>query len=385
MSASENKITWFERNPKKTLATIFIIGMLMLDFGAAAVLKTLGLFQPSYTNAKVLEATYRKQHPILHHTLAANIDFDQAEWGGRHYQIYTNSLGFKDSAVRTVSLETDKQRILFIGDSFTEGVGMEYHNTFVGMLDSTLSGKNIEVLNAGVSSYSPILYLRKIDYLLNNVGLKFDQVIAFIDLSDAEDEARGYTFDKERNVISRHSIKDIGAIAQKEEEQKGSFKQFMSDNTIMLGRLRNLAAWWRANMRPWDRAINKRRSLWTIDDSIYDDYAKEGLQLGAKHMTELKQSLDKHQIPITIAVYPWPDQIYHMDLNSKQVQHWQQWARNNNTNFINLFPAFINGKDPVETIKTHFIPGDVHWNDAGHALVANVLVDLVTLKQHKSK
>ena len=33
---------------------------------------------------------------------------------------------------------SDKYRILFIGDSYTEGVGVEYKDTFVGLIDSAL-------------------------------------------------------------------------------------------------------------------------------------------------------------------------------------------------------------------------------------------------------
>ena len=107
----------------------------------------------------------------------------------------TNSLGFKDSQSRTVPLKKNNPRILLIGDSFTEGIGYAHNDTFAGILEKKLETKNIEVFNAGVSSYSPIIYLRKTQFLIDK-GFEFDHLAVFIDISGIEDEAKNYTFDK---------------------------------------------------------------------------------------------------------------------------------------------------------------------------------------------
>ena len=65
--------------------------------------------------------------------------------GGTVYSISTNSLGFKDKTNRQISLKTDKKRLVFIGDSFTEGLGLIYEKTFVGLIDETLK-KNMTFL-----------------------------------------------------------------------------------------------------------------------------------------------------------------------------------------------------------------------------------------------
>ena len=44
---------------------------------------------------------------------------------------------------------------LFIGDSFTEGVGLKFNETFVGIFKDN---SNSSVANLGVQSYSPIIY-----------------------------------------------------------------------------------------------------------------------------------------------------------------------------------------------------------------------------------
>ena len=49
------------------------------------------------------------------------------------------------------------------GDSFVEGVGLEYQETIVGHLNKKIRGNNIEnyeFLNAGVTSYSSYIYFQ---------------------------------------------------------------------------------------------------------------------------------------------------------------------------------------------------------------------------------
>ena len=54
---------------------------------------------------------------------------------------------------------------IFIGDSFTEGVGLNYNDTFVGIFEKNLSNKDIG--NLAMSDYSPRNYYHKIkEYIL---------------------------------------------------------------------------------------------------------------------------------------------------------------------------------------------------------------------------
>ena len=55
--------------------------------------------------------------------------------------------------VNAVALKSDKYRVLLVGDSHTEGVGLDYDNTFANHIASL--HPEIDILNAGVVSYSP--------------------------------------------------------------------------------------------------------------------------------------------------------------------------------------------------------------------------------------
>jgi hypothetical protein len=356
---------WFESNPKKTIAIVIIISFIVIDFGTAAFLKAIGKFHPSFVSTSIRETYYRKRHPVYHHGLAPNINAYKATWGPGGFMMCTNSLGFKDASPREVELHTNKKRILIIGDSFTEGAGIEYPLTFTGRLQQHYPA--IEFLNAAVSSYSPIIYYRKIKYLLEDIHLKFDEVWVFIDVSDIEDDALDYTFDAKQNVISR--VSDEKTTKQKLES---SFREFFTQNTFLLARLRNVSSYFNNKLHPVDKALNNRHSMWTIDEKLYQKYEK-GIELSKQHMTLLKTLLDKYNIKLTIGIYPWPDQIYNKDLNSRQVIIWQGWATQHKVKLFNMFPAFINLGNPKKVIMDYYIQGDVHWNAKGHALVFDTI------------
>jgi lysophospholipase L1-like esterase len=370
---------WFEVNPKKTIATIIIIGFLIFDFSLAAALKIVGLFEPSYVTSSVRKTYYRKAHPVYHHDLSKNINNYTDKWGKGDYQINTNSLGFKDSSNRNIALAVKNKRMLLIGDSFTEGLGVKFGETFAGLLKKDLALENIDVLNAAVTSYSPIIYYRKIKYLIEKVGLKFDLVVVLVDLSDVEDEALGYKFDNNENVIYQGSGFNFGAAESKEKPDM-NVKEFFTQYTYFLGRLRNLSAALRAKPLSWEHALNKRRAMWTLDDTLYNEFGEKGLTIAATHMTQLKSYLDKKNIPLTIAVYPWPDQILNNDSESKQVVFWENWSAQNKVKFINLFKVFIPSSNPEDTIQKYHINGDVHWNTAGHKAIYEALRPQITAR-----
>ena len=131
---------------------------------------------------------FRRAHPYFHHGLLPGRE-SITRWGsGERYPVYTNSLGMLDASVREVPLVTSKHRVLFIGDSYTEGLGVPYSETFVGLLAARVNPEDVEILNGAVLSYCPKLYHLKVQFLLEEMGLEIDELFVFIDISDIQDE-----------------------------------------------------------------------------------------------------------------------------------------------------------------------------------------------------
>ena len=146
----------------------------------------------SLTRGEEKARAARIANPVYDHGFAAGFDGYDV-WGELRYRLVTNSLGFKDASVRNIPLKPASRRVLLIGDSFVEGIGMSFENSFAGLLRRAGQERRekVEFLNAGVASYSPSIYYKKIKYLLD-IGLQFDEVVVFSDTSDVTDEATSY-------------------------------------------------------------------------------------------------------------------------------------------------------------------------------------------------
>lgn len=303
----------------------------------------------------------RQPHSYYHHGLNANVEVNE-NWGSESYQIITNSLGFKDVSKRKICLSKENAyRMLFIGDSFTEGVGVPYQQTFVGLLQKKYPA--YDILNAGVISYSPRLYYLKCAFLINHLGLAFDELFVFIDLSDVQDE-----------IV----YKDYTPHPLQKKYWKSRIKIFLLQHSFFFNRFYKARR--ESRLKGEDEMANnselyyKERNRWGVDENIFNSWGEEGVALAMKNMDLLYRLCQENQIRLKIAVYPWPDQIKAGLLHDKQVLIWEQFAEERDIPFINLFPIFINtelSRDSV--IRQYFIKGDSHWNEAGHALVAKHL------------
>jgi hypothetical protein len=359
---------WIQRHPGRSLFLFILVCTLLLDFGLTGVYHS---FKYGTIHKFADRRALGERSPRFHHTLKPNAEFRYQRWGNLRHSVFTNSLGFRDKAVRRVPLSSDMYRILFMGDSFTYGVGLPYEKTFVGLIGEALRRKHMEALNAGVVSYAPAIYWKKTEVLLADTGLRFNHLVVFLDISDIQDEAEFYDTTKGRVI----GIRGPGP----------ALREFVYEYTTIL---RNL---WEVGEALYDRisgdpdlrrteeerryGANEYRSLWTVDEAAYKDYGAIGLGKARKHMDRLCRLLERYRIGMTLVVYPWPTQILHRDRDSIQVRFWREWAAEHSVHFIDLFPDFIpEGRDPKEVIREYFIPGDIHWNEAGHRLVAERLL-----------
>ncbi len=362
---SHSSPSWIRRHPKTTLFLIVFVLTIILDLTATGIYH---LFKYGTVHKLANRHAMGERSSVFHHTMRASTHFLFQQWGHIQYAVTTNSLGFKDRAVRDVPLTSAHPRLLFMGDSFTQGMGFEYDKTFVGLIASALADDHIEVLNAAVASYSPIIYFKKTEYLLQTIGLRFDHMVVFLDISDIQDEAELYELRDGRVVWTGDRLTALRDLVYG--------YTTIPRNIWHLASKVNGAFTNAPNARRTDEekayAINDHRSLWTVDPRAYERYGARGLAEAQRHMTMLHDLVTRHGIGMTLVVYPWPDQIAQRDLDSIQVTTWQAWAAERAVPFLNLFPEFIHpGTDPKEAIRRHYIPGDVHWNEAGHRLVAD--------------
>jgi hypothetical protein len=395
MAKLKNNI--FERNPKKTIILFFLFllfPVFMLDVTLTKILK----YRVTGTNCGIA-------HSVYNHGFKKNTQCSQTKALGR-YTLYINSLGLTDKVTRNVPLKSEKYRILFIGDSFTEGWMLNYVDTFVGIIDAALTTKQIDILNAGRILTSPIIYWRKIKYLMENEGLRFDEVVVFLDISDPKDENDFYltddlnvalkygnhqgwpmshtqeeTLKAEEETLKAEKAEEETLKAEKAEEETyplRAIKHYLYFNTTftytVLNYLHDLVVVREGGA--WSHLFTEEHMYhrWTFDENVYNTYAKSGVISMKKYMNKLLKLLRKNGIDLTIAVYPWPSQVWHDDIDSIHVNIWEQWSYENNVKFLNIFPYLVekglSEDEKLRTLENYYIPGDIHFNKKGNQFIA---------------
>jgi lysophospholipase L1-like esterase len=334
---------------------------------------------------KVWKKPFLDTHPLrqadenFHHGIKPNSEGVDT-YGPYSAKYFSNSLGLRDEKIREVSMETNHPRILFIGDSFTEGGPIPWDKTFVGRVAEKLKSQNIEVLNAGVASYCPITERIKLRQLLGEKGLRVDRVVLCLDISDLKDIFY-YEEDHSGKVreIPYGPFHDKAGRLRRADEVCGWLENHVEKNFVILGAIvRNVRLQWRRHasstgVTEYD-AIPDWAYDWPNYRGQYQDLVEKGLIKIKAEMTLLAQELKKLGVPLTLVVYPWPQQVKAGTKPSRSETEWASWAKENGVQFISLFPVFVNQEPAEEVIQKYYWKNDAHWNEEGHRMVAEALL-----------
>jgi|LakMenE01Jun11ns_1017448.scaffolds.fasta_scaffold9844180_2 lysophospholipase L1-like esterase len=364
----------------KFVVIFFVI--LLFDYFFSFFIKTKDFWNQIYP-----DKYWRIPSYAYHHDLKANVDVVES-WGSYQYKFITNSLGFRDFENRNVlKINSTKKRILLIGDSMTEGA-LEYSNSYSGLLTKHLK-KDYEVLNAGVGSYSPSNYYFKIKYYIDQ-GYKFDHIIIFLDISDVVDEQQ-YKYDNSDNLILNKNFyhkkisskifiylrdnfitfRTISLIIDNTEKVK-NFIKFKYKASIFFNK-----DYMSINKKEIElyRMINLDIGAWTqnVEEFRYNiNNVNTGIIRAEKNLLKLFNLAQENKIIVTLAIYPWPNQIYFKDKFYKK--YWADFSMKNNVNFIDLYDDIIDPKkSSEENILENYIIGDIHFNKNGNTKIFKAL------------
>ena len=322
---------------------------------------------------------WRVSSDIYHHKIKPNVK-EIESWGGKFTKtIITNSIGFIDKNNRNIKkINSQKKRILLIGDSFIEGSGLDYEYTFAGLLNDHL-GENFEILNSAVGSYSPSIYFKKTEYYINE-GYKFDQAIIFLDVSDVFDELF-IEFDSMGNIKTYKETKKQSAL-KKYFYKTGNFlrdnmvtfrflnitsdKAELIKNYIKLKKkaAKNFGKGFFETSRDdvmFYRMTHIDRGYWTFNEKNFLNI-KDGLKQSEKYLDKLFTLLKDNNISSTLVIYPWPTQILYGD--NYHEDYWKNFSVRKNVNYLSVYDSF-SSSEKKKFIFDNFLYGDVHWSKKG--------------------
>jgi lysophospholipase L1-like esterase len=335
------------------------------------------------------------------------------------YQFMTNSQGL---AYREVPLARTPgtSRVLVLGDSYTEGWGVEMPDRFTNRLERHFAdaGQSIEFINGGLAASSPTDYAR----LLDKVGLKYqpDAVLICVftndvyNSSDAENPDQSYAKAPGiKGVIKRTWPRSFtladGVRQQWAEPQVTRTRDFIRDATTKARRMGFSEAHiqaWRDSLSPeivavvntdrfhvetlavgllkptyWEDSLElpnpkterKWRNMVKSLDTIVDTATREDMEVALVYL------------PVHFQYDPGAVSADHVAIQTGTVVHaaWlqgpseaegrlQAWAETRQVPFTSLTEAFraaIPAEEPLD------FPLDGHWTAAGHAVAAEAMAN----------
>jgi hypothetical protein len=387
----------FQARPRLMKFVLFLVSLaisgaafITLDYYySAAILKTTGqnvaLQNRGPTVSENEVRNCNTPDPVLHHAFKPNCAGFKS-WGRDSYDIFTNSLGFRDERIRKVPLADARPRLLLLGDSYTEGM-IAWRDSYAGRIAAHFL--QYDFLNGGGASYSPSIYLNVARKVLG-AGVEFDEAIVFIDMSDTQDEAAFYRDTSASGAVAG-PLQGRRVATWYSDLRPRITRRLVLANYLLEFFERNLIrhGYYHLAFDQGGNVFDLERSAWTYRQVSDTDpgpagYAPLGVEGGiAKEkakMTLLWQELGKRHIPVSVVVYPWPAQLAHDTADSRQVRIWRDWCEGKCKRFISLFPVFFAVRDQCSSsapgcwYSRFFIFGDIHYNSRGNALVADAVI-----------
>ena len=360
---------------KKTIIVISITFILSLIIDFFFGNKILEITDNYWKKTEFYGKIKRIDHDVFHHGLKPNVEMKNVKGFDNYYTFCTDNHGFRykcNSQKRGKTFDYG-----FMGDSFTEGTSVSYEDSFVGIFENKIKK---DVANLGVVSYAPKIYLSKLKYYLDE-GYDFKHVIVAIDISDLYDDNVSYRL--KENFI----VEDNYERGERLKLRRFLRKNFPFTNFYMFV-IKNLnkVGYAPENLDPNVPVFHKDvllKSKWTYSsDEKIDGYwttTKEAQSEMIENMNSLFELLSEKKVPLSIVIFPWPQQLENDVVNSKHVKMWEEFCEKKCKNFINLFPDLFNERDNngyLATYKKYYWWNDMHFNKEGNKLIAKKLLEI---------
>lgn len=293
--------------------------------------------------------------------------------------VRTNSFGLRSPEV-AVPKPAGTTRILLLGDSFTFGFKSAEQDAFARRLETRLRSeypaRSLEVVNAGVLSYCPLLeYLQYRDHLH---VLEADLVVLNFDMSDVQDH-----LEYSRSTVRASDGTPLFVSEPSLQRAPSSMPDLLS--------FQWLARHYRAARRRFESSTegvpfvrDEDRYIWALDNGPEMDAE---VQSTLAPIDALARLLRHHNIPLLLATYPQPWQVAAdatplgpirtqyaigmntVHLNDRAFRKLETFAGDHGIKFVNATETFRKADNPAAL----FLQDDFHFSPRGNDLYAQVL------------
>ncbi len=322
------------------------------------------------------------KYDIDFYSLQSNcIAIEKHEPTKKNFKVYTDGNGYRYLGSKKDNDE--KKTIVFLGDSHTYGLGLEYKDTFTGKFEKNVN--DYKILNFGVPSYSPTVYnyqLKKIKEQINNVN----KIVLLLDISDLLQESFRWEYDIRNN---RPNL--ITEIPKKKEKKNSGWVKFKREN---FKGYRLLTFHTREFFRSIkNRPENKKQEIikthwgeftYTDKKNLRKEYWQplnfdEALEKMNNNLYEISALSAKMKSELYIVIFPWAETLQY----GQNAFNWENYMIQtcddiNCTKLINLFPKFRELKSSsINWRKELYLTDDIHLNEKGHEILYRIISKII--------
>lgn len=294
-------------------------------------------------------AYYNARLPASYHVYGANsvIQHHRAEFS---YPFTANSLGLREKELKTEKPDS-VCRVLFLGDSFTEGVGAPYDSSYPNLFGKYLAECNItaEIINAGISGSDPFYCFR----LFEDKLLKYhpDMVLLAINASDITD----YIY-------------------------RGGMERFQADGTVRFRK----GPWWEVFYRFSHFARWCVHNIFLLDETFTNKSNAANVEAEAREkiaecITAFRQLCLQQHCGFIAVIHPVPVEYRYGFSMKNDIRPLQQTLLASGVNSISLYEYlgnYLNRKNITEC----YWETDGHYNGKGYAYFAQSVIELLELQ-----
>ena len=318
----------------------------------------------------------------------------ESRYGKNYFYVKTDKNGFRINHLVDKS-ESKKsffgEKIFFIGDSFTFGVGLDWEKSFVGILNKDFK---INAINAGVNSYSPTTYKYKLKSIIDK-GLisKNQKIVIGLDISDVFDEATRWTdyqgkpaIIQEVNRLNKKKLSEsliTNDSSLKNKNKNKNLENFYTKENFKITYqiYFGIESFVKSFIDDIQVRNNDRSKLTHQDwELINDKFLPLGIENGMKkiknNLMEISQLSSKNNNELYLLIYPWPGQLAY-----ESIFDWPKYVEQlcieiDCAGVIDTFPDFFSYKKNSKSWqKELYIRGDMHFNQKGNFVLAEIIAD----------
>lgn len=301
-----------------------------------------------------------------------------------------NSMGLRDYEM-SLAKEEGIKRILFLGDSFTQGIGVGLEETMAKKLEEILNDRpdgQFETINGGIAASAPAHQLA----FLTSVGISFNPDLAIINLNSAD-------FLEEVNT-ARYSLQyEDGRMVfntGKKHYLPKFLEQYLKNNSFFYQQLfKNRQKFWKLLGHPdyVDSGVDAKpgdpaHDLFAITREIGDREFEELFGPVTARISQINYFLKDRNIPLLMVFIPHGHQVspsqwisgrmvYQLTENEYPTRlnlRLAEFAKSKDIDFLDLSEKF---KDDLARNPDHkiFYDYDGHLTALGNRLAAEAIYE----------